>query len=324
MFMKSGHAWNMVKVEGGQAPAYPFTQLTEPPAGSTWENISYVIGGYKWKAVFTNADGYIITAGDSQYNYANSKVKAQAGWVAFHSGEENLSNTCGSCHATGYTTWPSSNNPAALPGVTGTWAEAGVQCEACHGPGSLHVAAPTMVHPTIDRSSALCDQCHRSSEIEIADGFIQHQDTYGDLFPGKHTVIDCVVCHDPHAGVEQLRQASQPATRTACADCHWREAQYRKSMKNVACESCHMPYAIQSAWSNAALFTGDVRTHQVAINPTQIEQFSENGGAQIGLNFACRSCHTGGFDFTDEEMIAEASGFHTPPTPEPVEPTPEP
>lgn len=325
VFAKSGHAWNMVKVENDQAPAYPYTKLAEPPAGTTWENISYVIGGYKWKAIFTNADGYIITDGDSQYNYANSKVGGKAGWVAFHSGEANLTNDCGSCHATGYTTWASSNNPAALPGVTGTWAEAGVQCEACHGPGSLHVAAPTVVHPVVDNSSALCAKCHTrgSDELVVADGFIQHQDSYSDLFPGKHAVIDCVVCHDPHTGVEQHRQADEATTRTACESCHWREAQNRKSMKSLACTSCHMPMLIQTAWGDPKSFTGDVRTHQVAINPSKIDQFAENSGEQIGLNFACRSCHTVD-SVPDEALIAEATGFHNPPVPEVVVPTPEP
>jgi hypothetical protein len=321
----------MTKVENGQPPAYPYTQLSNPPEGYTWENISYVIGGYKWKAIFTNPDGYIITDGQSQYNYANSKVDAEAGWVNFHSGEENLTNNCGSCHATGYTTWAASAKPDALPGITGTWAEAGVQCEACHGPGSLHAANPTVVHPVTDNSSALCAQCHeRGSEgLTIADGFIQHQDNYGDLFPGKHTVIECVVCHDPHTGVEQLRQDKLPTTRTTCESCHWQEAQYRKSMKSVPCTGCHMPSLIQSAAGNADTFTGDVRTHRVAIDPAQIEQFISTDGTQtalpqIGINFACKSCHADGSTFTDEELTAEATGFHTPPPPVVAEPTPEP
>jgi hypothetical protein len=60
------------------------------PEGYTWDDISYVIGGYNWKARFINAEGYIITdkPGESgnteylnQYNFANPIVGTEAGWV---------------------------------------------------------------------------------------------------------------------------------------------------------------------------------------------------------------------------------------------------
>ncbi|MFZ6029534.1 MAG: multiheme c-type cytochrome, partial [Chloroflexota bacterium] len=330
VFQKSGHAWGMTETESGRPPVYPYTRLAGPPDGYAWEDVRYVIGGYKWKAIFTNSEGYPITDAESQYNFANPAAKSNAGWAGFHTGEETLLNDCGSCHATGYTTWPGSPNPEALPGVTGTWAEAGVQCEACHGPGSLHAANPTLVQPQIERESAACNQCHQldSHAVTAAGGFIQHQDRYGDLFPGKHTIIDCVTCHDPHAGVEQLRKEETPTTRTTCESCHWQQAQARTSMLGVPCTSCHMPFLIRNAAGSPETFTGDVRTHRVAIDARQIEQFvtREDGSQsilpQISLNYACRSCHTGNFGLSDEELIAEATGYHT--LPLTVEPTAEP
>jgi hypothetical protein len=56
----------------------------------------------------------------------------------------------------------------------------------------------------------------------------------------------------------------------------------------------------------------------MAINPTQIGQFTADGSAafsQIGLEFACRSCHIeGGMATTksDQELIDKATGYHTP------------
>ena len=47
-FMKSGHAWELNPVINGQPPQYPFNQLGQPPQGYTWNDISYVIGGYTW------------------------------------------------------------------------------------------------------------------------------------------------------------------------------------------------------------------------------------------------------------------------------------
>ena len=54
--------------------------------------------------------------------------------VAYHAGEEKPYN-CGTCHTTGYN--PEGENE--LPGIVGTWAEPGIRCEECHGPGAGHV-----------------------------------------------------------------------------------------------------------------------------------------------------------------------------------------
>lgn len=150
----SGHAYKLTKVVDGQPPEYPFTEVTELPEGYTWEDISYVIGGYNWKARFIDQEGYIITGppgtrGDEaaaegflgQYNFSNPVVGNEAGWVAYHAGEEKAY-TCGNCHTTGYN--PNGNQDD-LPGLVGTWAEAGIACEECHGPGSLHIANPYQI-----------------------------------------------------------------------------------------------------------------------------------------------------------------------------------
>ncbi|MGD9093817.1 MAG: hypothetical protein PVF74_13290, partial [Anaerolineales bacterium] len=143
---------------------------------------------------------------------------------------------------------------------------------------------------------------------------------------GKHVVLDCVICHDPHEGVIQLRraQADDPAvqtTRTQCENCHWREGKFQKNDIHVSlgldCIECHMPFMVKSAVGDAEKFTGDIRVHLMAIDPDQIEQFNEDGSealSQIGLNFACRHCHGAGMgsEKTDEELIAGARGYHTP------------
>ena len=82
------------------------------------------------------------------------------------------------------------------------------------------------------------------------------------------------------------------------------------------CISCHMPRVTKSAVGNADMFTGDIRTHLMGIDATQIEQFTEDGSqalSELGLNFACRSCHVDGGSATvktDEELIDKAFGYH--------------
>jgi len=334
IYMKSGHAWKLNPVVDGQPPQYPFTRLSQPPDGYTWNDISYVIGGYNWKARFIDQNGYIITDKPgavisdttylNQYNFANPILRVDAGWVGYHSGEKELKYDCGGCHTTGYS--PGGNQDD-KPGLVGTWAEPGIKCEACHGPGSLHASNPRGFRMEVDRDAEQCGTCHRRGPIEQVDakgGFIDHHEQYEELFQSKHITLDCVVCHDPHKLVVQSRKASEPTTRTRCQDCHFKEAQYQNNkmhtVMNLACVECHMPRIIKSAWGIPERFDGDIRTHIMAIDPNQIGQFSEDGKtalSQIGLDFACRHCHVEGVATpkTDEELKAAAKGYHSPPTP---------
>lgn len=335
VYINSGHPWILNKIEDGQPPEYPFTELSELPEGWTWDDILYVIGGYNWKARFVDSEGHIVTdepgnSGDSEYlnqwNFANPEIDAAAGFVTFHSGEEALSYDCGTCHTTGYQPGGSQDE---LPGLSGTWAQEGVRCEECHGPGGLHIGDPTNIDMQIVRDSELCGECHQRGDVEaldVRDGFIQHHEQYGDLFQGKHALIDCVVCHDPHQGVNQLRQAGEQTTRTQCENCHFEQAKNQNNPVHtnmgLSCIECHMPRLIQSAWGDPEKFTGDIRTHRMAIDPTQIEQFETAASdddnetqdlyPQISLNYACRHCHGSGLGSpkTDEELIENATGYH--------------
>ena len=324
VFMLSGHPYKLNKVVDGQPPEYPFTEVPEPPEGYTWDDVTYVIGGYNWKARFIGLDGFIITGDENattQYNFANPVVGNDIGWVAYHAGEEKPYD-CGPCHTTGYSPWPPDSHQDDLPGLIGTWAEPGIQCEACHGPGSLHAADPHGMHLEVDRSSAQCGECHLRGSPEAVNasgGFIKHHEQYEELFQSKHLTIQCVDCHDPHVGVVQLRIAGEQTTRTQCENCHFQEAKYQDSEVHLAvteCIDCHMPRVSKSAVGNAAKFTGDIRTHMMGIDAEQIGQFTEDGSealSQIGLDFACRSCHVEDGSATvktDEELIEKAYGYH--------------
>ena len=340
-FINSGHPWIMNQISEGKSPNYPTTKLDQLPEGYSWDDISYVIGGYNWKALFMDNEGFIVTgkpgvsASDStylnQYNYANPIVGKDAGWVAFHSGEQQLKSDCGSCHTTGYN--PNGNQDN-LPGIVGSWAEPGVQCEACHGPGSLHIKNPTGVAMEIERDPETCGECHHSGEVTkvaASDGFVQNNAQYNELFQSKHLTLNCTTCHDPHTGVIQLSKAGLEKTRTPCESCHWQQARFQNNdahqNMDLACVECHMPRMDMAAWGDPAKFSGDIRTHLMAIDPYQIDQFETitdtNGIAtqyslsDIGLNFACRHCHGSGMGTTktDEELINAAAGYHDRPTP---------
>ena len=329
-FMLSGHPYKLNPVVDGQPPDYPFTELTTPPEGYTWDEISYVIGGYNWKARFIDQNGFIITGEDenatTQYNFFNDEIGLGDNWVGYHPGEEKPY-SCGTCHTTGYL---AEGNQDGRPGLIGTWAFPGIQCEECHGPSSLHAGNPLAFRPIVDRDSESCGNCHSRGATESVNakgGLIQHHEQYEELFQGKHITLDCVVCHDPHAGVVQLRRTEQQTTRTSCENCHYAEGQtFKLEPHPTECVACHMPRLTKSAVGDPERFTGDLRTHLMAIDPTQVGQFSEDGSvalSQLSLDFACRSCHVPAGDGfaspkTDEELIEAATDYHLPPTPTPT------
>jgi predicted CXXCH cytochrome family protein len=255
----SGHPWKLVSSEVARNRNLP------TPEGFSWDDISYVIGGYKWKSRYMGLDGYIITTvetdegpvdGMNQYNMMTG------GWVDYHPGEMKPYD-CGRCHTTGWvadddadTDNDLSDNQDGLPGIHGTFEYGGVQCEACHGPGSDH--GPNGLPK--DPSSALCGQCHirgASNTIPASGGFIRHHEQWNEQLASPHRDLNCVDCHNPH------KKAEFSIVRD-CATCHEDvAASYAGTtmdVRGVACEDCHMPMASKSA-AAAGPFQGDIKTH---------------------------------------------------------------
>lgn len=316
VYLRTGHAHALHRIVDSVAPVFPESEVANPPAGLTWDDIQYVIGGYGWMARFVDKQGYLIT-GDAdaltQYNLANRPLKIDAGWVAYHTGEE-LPFDCARCHTTGYV---AEGNQDGLPGLIGVWVEDGVGCENCHGPGSNHVNAPYQVAASIVRDSEMCGACHRRTEvttIEAHDGFIDHNQQYSELFSSKKRVMGCVDCHNPH----ESTLYGDGADKSDCVTCHYEQKEFQKitDRRHASCVDCHMPRATRSAVADPARFSGDVRTHMFSINPFAKSQFSKDGAQtepDITVEFACKSCHSEAgraLVLEDARLVEVAVGFH--------------
>jgi len=146
---------------------------------------------------------------------------------------------CFECHSTGPV---GTRTDGALEPL-----QAGVQCEACHGPGSAHVAAPERIKPANPgRMSATalnenCGRCHRppASDPEHIDWNyawnIRHQPVYlsqSDCFLKSNGRLSCLTCHDAHARLETRADSYN----VKCVSCH-EPARVCKTN----CVDCHMP-----------------------------------------------------------------------------------
>ncbi|NIM20249.1 MAG: hypothetical protein GTO51_08465 [Candidatus Latescibacteria bacterium] len=315
-FMKTGHPFKLNDADDVQDPNYyPFSTVQNPP-DLAWSEIDLVIGGFWWKARYIRADGRIYTGPNRQYNLRPDNL-APPEFVKYETDTPGTKDyDCGRCHTTGY---KAQGNQDGKPGLIGTWASNGIQCEACHGPGGVHANSPYDVRMVIDRSNELCGKCHvrgAVNTIPAQGGFIRHHEQWNEMFTTKHSGIQCVTCHDPHIGLHPSNPDRDMAIRLQCENCHMKET---KSFENssilhydagITCEDCHMPKASKSAVA-IGTYEADVATHLWRINTdANAEMFTPDGkfaNGYLTLNFACSRCHPAK---TLGELSSDAANVH--------------
>jgi Flp pilus assembly protein TadD len=167
---------------------------------------------------------------------------------------------CLHCHATGVSPIAGTHNRYADP----PFAEPGIGCERCHGPGERHITsakAVDIVNPAKlapDRRDSICAQCHLSGEVRVmrpgAAWSTYHPggrlaDSVAVFIGGGNMTVTshveklqqskckqasgdrlwCGTCHDPH-------RAATTSLGETCSGCHACKA---KNTDN--CTTCHMP-----------------------------------------------------------------------------------
>lgn len=354
------HAHKLTAITDG-GPAFPAIATTagipSPPDGFAWSDISYVLGGYAKTALFLDNDGYLLTTGltgsATRWNLTFPPNGTVAGFAAYEPGavapksydfESFRHDTTGAVEQNPATPMFQENRP----GFLGTWAEPGVQCEACHGPGSKHVPNPAARNIFVDLNGAqTCNRCHSrpfgstTGEIPAAGGFIRDQSQYLELrASGGHSSFACGYCHDSHRSLAYDRAN---ALRNDCTACHsemnmalhkgkvFRRGNYEEPL---TCASCHMPFATlngsqaTSATVGALGRMGDTRTHifRINTNPVDFNGFftadgtqvirDAQGRAAVSVDFVCLRCHnnvgTPTLAFTVERAAEISLGLHLP------------
>jgi hypothetical protein len=135
---------------------------------------------------------------------------------------------CLECHTTGF-------DPS-----TGEYAEAGVACEACHGP--LQEGHPENPMP-ITPDYTLCAKCHKTTADEWQ--------------ASKHgqASLDCEACHNSHS--QEPRAAS---VNELCTNCHkdtgtsFTHGTHANS--GLSCSDCHMAAASHTSSTGGLFATG--------------------------------------------------------------------
>ncbi len=237
--------------------------------------------------------------------------------------------SCLYCHASDSRWRQGTLNAYADP----AFAENGVSCERCHGPGALHAAGKAkMVNPAKlvpERRDAVCAQCHLTGQSRVARAGRQISDYRpGDLLSdfvaylvpaeaGSFQVIShveklaqsgckraagdrlwCGTCHDPHGVPAKEERAAW--FRAKCLTCH----QAAECERGFDCAGCHMP---KSAASDAGhgVFT-DHSIPRIAAHASKraealawrLRGFSaaDSGDRELGLAYAEIGVRTGNLE----------------------------
>jgi tetratricopeptide (TPR) repeat protein len=206
-------------------------------------------------------------------------------WLHWTRGGQNWNSMCAECHSTnlrkGY-------DPETDSYET-TWSDIDVGCEACHGPGSRHVAwarISPMARPALPelgltvttsrisprRMVELCAPCHSRraelgdydhTETELLDQMLPSLIAEG-LYHSDGQILDEVYVYG------SFLQSKMYAREVSCPDCHDSHSLELHREGNELCLQCHQPEVY------------DTRDHHFH---KKIHEGQESGGAK------CVKCH---------------------------------
>ncbi|MBN1409133.1 MAG: T9SS type A sorting domain-containing protein [Calditrichaceae bacterium] len=173
----------------------------------------------------------------SETGHAHMLTNALDGISPYRSGA-----TCISCHTTGYDTsatavndgfddfpfvYPDSIGPGMSDSMMTEYPDAmmraNIQCEACHGPGSEHMADASDSKMVSSLQTAACAQCHDDDHYHV---YPSQWNAAGHSnipsYPGG-TRTDCSGCHNGAQFIQFVRGeniTNQPHIDITCAVCH--------------------------------------------------------------------------------------------------------
>lgn len=169
----------------------------------------------------------------------------------------------------------------------------GQGCEACHGPGSLHVDAGGGKGKFIVNSGKkpeACFQCHLDKNAEFS---LPHH------HPLKEGKMTCADCHDPH-GEDIHAPAGKFVARVneTCAQCHREQARPRVFEHEALREGCTTCHNVHGSINDKLLTERDnnlcLKCHgemNATAGTVQIGERNHNSFLSRGTCFSA-GCHT--------------------------------
>lgn len=130
------------------------------------------------------------------------------------------------------------------------WSEVGsLGCEACHGPGSIHVESggtlQTIVNP--GNSPDVCYRCHQ--DVRSRFGLPSHHPVAEEIFGGHE--VTCASCHSSHKGPAIAESSTLLfGVNEGCIACHPAQRgpyAFEHEAMREGCVICHQPHGSVNA-----------------------------------------------------------------------------
>ncbi|OFX16003.1 MAG: hypothetical protein A2Z18_04310 [Armatimonadetes bacterium RBG_16_58_9] len=206
---------------------------------------------------------------------------------------------CKACHAKIYDPWLISPHGKALE--QGSLPAEFTGCEACHGPGSRHIATGAQEKPRVlkadnpNETNAVCGTCHFESDSSKAPAAWQEfSGTFFDRSAHGRKGLSCLSCHTGHPGPNE-KELIKPV-ESLCVGCHGsvmedspgKKAAYIHSPVAAGkCAMCHDPHAS----ANRDLTVPDLRSVCQGCHDAGDPKMTEAHKGYPVAEAKCVSCH---------------------------------
>lgn len=223
---RSSHHRTVLSADEARNAGYPLPKRNVDgsiPLIQTWDDVSFVVGGRE-RITYADAAGRV---------HADSYHHRIGDWDAF---PERPFSDCGTCHLTGFQP-PTGQDKLKEP--FGRWAELGVGCEACHGPGGRHMQTYSADDIVVDHTSRTCGECHTAvNRVLPKDEWHATHDQVQSWHADPHVTglqfhshsAFCARCHSPQDG--HFVEATDGAARLV----------FSEDKRSISCASCHNPH----------------------------------------------------------------------------------
>ena len=194
--------------------------LIELPGGRLQAlGIAWDVAGERWFHLYPDAR---LSAGDPLH------------WTGRR---QSWNHMCAECHSTNL----EKNYDAEADSYATTWTDLDVACEACHGPGSQHVADPTTPMPALADETESCAPCH-SRRVSISESDVHGEPFLDHFLPAS---LDDGLYH-PDGQIQgevyvwgSFVQSRMHARGVRCGDCHDPHTARLRLEGNALCAQCH-------------------------------------------------------------------------------------
>ena len=287
-----------------------FFVYTQGPGGELGEfEVKYTFGVYPLQQYLVPFPGGRLQclpiawdAREKKWYHLNPDAPVDpADWLYWTNAGQNWNGMCAECHSTNL----KKNYDLESNAYSTTWSEIDVSCEACHGPGSRHVAwaeLPDMARPKVEnfRLVAKTSGLNSREQVELCAPCHSRRAILGDYTHAEPDLMDSMLPsllnEDLYFSDGQIleevyvygsfTQSKMYAREVRCSDCHDVHSIRTVKTGNALCLQCHRADIYDTAAHHYHKYKGE--------KGEPIKSADGRVSFEVGTGAECVQCHMPG------------------------------